>query len=193
MDRIGQYTQYRQSKRQEQMMNLVVFFILGFLGGWLGNKSRMPGGAVVGALLFSGLGNFTGLEPATLPLGYQFVLQVMAGCLVGATITKALLRDLRSALVAVLLNGILIVAGAVGIAALISWWFGWDLATAWLSASPGRMPDMIIYADTVGADTPTVATAHILRMLAVIFLMPFILKFQKYLQRRQLRKQGGAK
>jgi uncharacterized membrane protein AbrB (regulator of aidB expression) len=54
---------------------------------------------------------------------------------------------------------------------------GWDPATAWLSASPGRMSDMIILAHGLGARTDWVAATHVTRMIMVILATPLILKF----------------
>ncbi|MFZ7104151.1 MAG: AbrB family transcriptional regulator [Peptococcaceae bacterium] len=61
---------------------------------------------------------------------------------------------------------------------IVNFYFGWDQASAWLGSSPGRMQDMVIVADSLGAERTKVVAAHIARTFSVVFLTPVVLMIQ---------------
>jgi membrane AbrB-like protein len=156
--------------------NVLAFLFLAIFGGWLGSKARFPGSIAVGAMLFSILGNVIGLGPAAVPSWYKTVIQIMAGCIVGASMTRERAQSIKSVLVPVLTNSAILLTVGAGAALLCRHFFHWDLLTSWLAACPGRMADMIIYSGIMQADTAKVVAAHVLRLVLVIFLTPACLK-----------------
>lgn len=154
-----------------------IFCLLGFLGAFLGAKTRMAAGTLLGGILFTALGFLAGLDVISAPDFYTAALQVLAGCLVGVSITRAALAGIRG-LFAPVVGNVLILMGA---SACIAWLdvhvFGWDARTAWLAAAPARMQDMIIFATTTNADAKAVAASQIVRLVAVIALTPLFVRF----------------
>ncbi|ATW27400.1 AbrB family transcriptional regulator [Candidatus Formimonas warabiya] len=165
--------------------NTLVVFCLGFLGGVAGQKTRIPGGVLIGAMLFAASANFVGMPPASLPPFYNLSLQIMAGCLVGIGITTKTLKDLKKIVAPVLLNALIILTGGIVVAVVISHLFFWGRITSWLASSPGRMQDMVIFSDSLGADTTKVAGVHIMRTISVVILTPLILKGHDRLRKQK--------
>ncbi|MDR3135590.1 MAG: AbrB family transcriptional regulator [Deltaproteobacteria bacterium] len=69
---------------KELWANCPLLYAIGALGGWLGLVSGLPGGAFLGAVLFSSVANLLGLPARYLPRGFGIWLQVLAGLLVGS-------------------------------------------------------------------------------------------------------------
>ncbi|MDR3135591.1 MAG: AbrB family transcriptional regulator [Deltaproteobacteria bacterium] len=174
--------------------NVIALSVLAMVGGWLGSKARIPGSIAVGAMLFAIIGNVAGdslgLGRAVMPGWHKGAIQVMAGCLVGSSMTMERAKEIKAALLPVLANCFILLS--VGLAATFFCrdFFRWDLVTSWLSTCPGRMADMIIYSGIVGADTATVVGAHVLRLVSVILFASAMLKIFAWLFRGRLAHEG---
>jgi membrane AbrB-like protein len=156
--------------------NYLLLFAPGSPGGWLGLKSELAGGVILGSTLVTGLGNLLGLPAGFLPNRFGSYLQFPAGLLVGSRMGLVELLYICRALPELLII-IVSLMGASMISAhdLISG-FKWDPSIARLSASPGRMSDMIVLSQSLGARSDWVAGTHLTRMILVIILTPLLLK-----------------
>jgi membrane AbrB-like protein len=153
---------------------------MAMLGGWLGAKARFPGSIAVGAMLLAILGNVAiegwGFGRVILPPWYKTGIQIMAGCVVGSSMTLERAKGIKRVLLPVLINSAILLSVGLGLSVVARRVFGWDFLTSWLATCPGRMADMIIYSGVLGADTATVVAAHVLRLVAVILFTPILLK-----------------
>jgi membrane AbrB-like protein len=166
-----------QFKYSERLKNYLCLFALGCLGGWLGIISKVAGGVILGAMVLTSLGNLTGLPARILPRGFSSWLQILAGLLVGTQMTVGELLYIAGALPELMAIIVSLMIASLASAWLLIFIFKWEPATAWLSASPGRMSDMIILAQSLGARTDWVAGTHVARMILVIILTPIIIKY----------------
>jgi len=143
----------------------------------MGEISHVPGGIILGAMLTIAAGNLLGFPANWLPSRSGFILQVLAGIMLGIKITGEELSTLGEILIPVLIiTGVLNLMGILS--SLLVWKvFDWDLLTAWLSTSPGRMQDMVILAKNLEADSEKVVTTHVMRITLVVIVTPLILLF----------------
>ncbi|ATW24425.1 AbrB family transcriptional regulator [Candidatus Formimonas warabiya] len=151
----------------------------GFLGGYLGRYSRIPGGVLLGSMVVTSWANAKGVHLSDLPFAYVLSLQVLAGALVGEKVTGRILKDMKEMMLPVFFLLTVVMASVLIVMMILYRVFGWDYITAWLSSSPGRMQDMIVLAGSLKADGAKVATVHLLRHLSVVFLTPLILLISK--------------
>jgi membrane AbrB-like protein len=159
------------------MTALLCVTVLGLLGGAAGHFSGLPGGVMAGTLLAVAAGNLAGLPANRLPRGTTFCGQVLAGIMLGVQMTMDKLLALANVLPPLLIiMAILLVTGFIS-SLLLNRVFGWDLITAWLSSSPGRMQDMVIIAAGLDARSERVAITHIVRIALVVMATPVILSF----------------
>ena len=166
-------------------IKIIWLIIAGLIGGYLGRYSRIPGGVLLGSMVLTSLVNAKGIHLINLPFIYIFILQVLTGTLVGQKVTGRILKDMKDMMFPVgFLLGI-IMSVVIILMLFLHEIFGWDLVTAWLSSLPGRMQDMIVLAGSLNADGAKVATAHLVRHLAVIFVTPVILVISKKLKDKQ--------
>lgn len=150
--------------------------IIGFMGGMLAVKLKIPGGSLIGALLFSIIFNIVTNN------GYFYktcadILKFITGIYLGTRINRSVLLRLKSVWKAslVMLAGLLIMNMIVG--SLLSKMCCLDIGTAIMASAPGGMTELSLYAVDIGADVSTVATLQVIRVLTNIGLIPVIIRF----------------
>ncbi|ATW24424.1 AbrB family transcriptional regulator [Candidatus Formimonas warabiya] len=159
--------------------NTIKTFSVAFAGGILGHLTHMPGGIILGSMAAVGIFNMISPSSVALPKSFSFYLQVFAGILLGANLNITELALFRDILGPSLFIALTLVCTGLCAAFGINKLFGWDLVTAWLSCSPGRMQDMVIFAHDLKADGTKVVIVHTTRIILVVILTPFILLILK--------------
>lgn len=136
---------------------------------------KVPAGALVGALVAVAAYNIWAADGAVaLPGWARFAAFAAVGWLIGQGITREALSSLRAeawsmAVIVVALIGV----GAVVAFALTQ--FGpLDGTTAFLASSPGGLSQMAALSTEFEADSPYVATVHIVRVVVVIMSAPIV-------------------
>ncbi|MEO1732155.1 MAG: AbrB family transcriptional regulator [Pseudomonadota bacterium] len=103
-------------------------------------------------------------------------MRTVLGVAVGATLTPAVLAtvpDMWPTLILVPLMVLLI--GVFGIPYFQRIW-GYDFATAYYSAMPGGLQDMLVFGEEAGASPRSLSLIHATRVLVIVSILPFILK-----------------
>lgn len=154
----------------------LLFCLLGVCGALAGARSGLAAGSLLGSIAFTALGNWIGLPGTELPPLYVTSLQALAGCLVGASITREALAGIRKLLLPVLVNAVMVMGACAFLTWLFVQYFGWSGKSAWLAVAPARMQEMIIFASSIGADAQSVAVTQIVRLVAVIAVTPLLLR-----------------
>ncbi len=149
-------------------------------------------GATIGAALFWGLG-----LPLPLLLGPMIGCLVLAlagadlqgmgtlstfmrtilGVAIGSTVTPDLVRELPSHGITLMLIPVFVaVIGCVGYP-FFRRVMGFDHPTAFYSAMPGGLQDMLIFGEEAGGDVRAMSLIHATRVLVIVTLAPFVLTF----------------
>jgi len=144
------------------------------LGALAGRRLRLPAGELVGPMVASALIHVTGLvtlpPPSVLVNVAQIVIGTILGCrFLGSTLARTG-RDLALCAGATLT----MLAATVAFAALAHLLTGTATSQAALAFSPGGLTEMSLIALAMGQDVAFVATAHVARIVLVIFLAPAI-------------------
>lgn len=99
-------------------------------------------------------------------------MRTILGVAVGASVTPAMIHDLpRMALTLSLVPAYLLLAGALGYP-LLRRVFGFDHPTAWYSAMPGGLQDMMAFGEEAGGDPRALSLVHATRILLIVTLAP---------------------
>ncbi len=155
----------------EDLKRLGVAAPWGVLGGMIGIISSLPAAGVIGAL--AGSAAFRLLTERPVPVKkFQYAVQVLAGGVIGLGVSGEFFRELVQ----------LAVAGALIISAQMLLWFAtswllvklfrYDLSTAAIASSPGGMSGVVPAASEVGADVVIVTFIHLVRLNAIIVIVP---------------------
>jgi uncharacterized protein len=150
--------------------------VVSAVGGWLGVRSRMPAGALVGPMIVGLVPGLIGIGPLAWPAWVLAAAYLLLGARVGSRFDRAILARLWALLPFVLAFIVALTAICAGIGWALHQATGLDLLTALLATSPGGMDAAVIAALDTGANVTMVASIQMVRLLLMVLLGPFIIK-----------------
>jgi len=153
---------------------IVYTLAVAFIGGYVGIKLKIPAGAFIGAMFSVAIFNIC-LGKAEIPSNLKLVAQVVMGGIVGLNFTADTMSGLKNLIAPALILMIGLMVYSIFLGFVISKLTGLDLMTALFSSAPGGLTDMTIISDAYGAETPKVALLHLVRLITVISVLPFVL------------------
>ncbi len=153
-------------------MLIVVSFCAALLAGLLARAIKLPGGPLVGAVVPAA---FFTVQFGPIEVHELLRLAVVAslGMLLGANVDRKTLRAMPAILLPATLAAALLIAAGVGNALLLRV-LGIAPPADLLATSPGALSVLAVGAVEAGLDAPTVAMYHIVRIMLVIGLLPFM-------------------
>lgn len=166
------------------MERYLLVIVAGIGGGILAQRCNVPGGAVVGAMLFAGLTTLLLPGGIHLPPPVGTGIQILLGIFLGMTFDRSFLALGAKALPLAILSTIVLLAVAVSMAFLASRLGLVDFGTALFGFSPGGMGGMAILAQTEGHKTAVVAFFHLVRIFTLFLTVPLLVRIFLYLQEK---------
>ena len=149
--------------------NAALLLIGAYLMGMLFVRLHIGSAWKLGALLVGALFALSGLQ-GRWPQEGIVVAQMVIGWGLGQNMTRAFFTRAPMAMLAMAGSTLLLMAGCMGIAWLLSQQINIPLITAFLAMAPGGMTEMGLIAKLFGLAVPTVITFHLLRMVfALLF------------------------
>ncbi|AEG32782.1 membrane protein AbrB duplication [Thermus thermophilus SG0.5JP17-16] len=148
-------------------MDLLRASLSGVFLGLLFHRLGLPGGAVVGAMLGTGLAQLLA-SPAPTPRGLDLAVQLAAGVLVGLSFRKELLSPklLPYALLAAL--------AFLALALLLAKPLGQPPKALLFALAPGGITGMGPLSQAEGGSPALVGVFHTVRVLALFLLVPLL-------------------
>lgn len=145
----------------------------GILGGVIGLISPVPAGGIIGALV--GCAAYRMSTGSFVPIQkFRIGVQVLAGGAIGLEISS----DFFGKLLSLAGAGALLIFTQMVLWILMSWllvrFFHYDLSTSALASSPGGLSGVIPAAAEAGADEVVVTFVHLVRLSAIVAVVPVI-------------------
>lgn len=165
------------------IIDLLLTVLAALCGGLIGRALKIPAGVMLGALFFVVLMNvFT--DRAYVPGDFRPWIQMTSGALLGSGISRRDIKELKYLLVPgmIMLIGMLLFNLAFGY--LMFRFSTLDLATCLLAMAPGGMTDMSLIAADLGGDMATVTILHLVRLLVIYAVLPWIFARLSQYQKR---------
>ncbi len=156
-----------------------LLLVFGTAGGLLFQNFKIPGGAMVGAMLGSLLCNIllTSEFAVVLPSSFKTVSYILMGIVVGSMFRPDMMDLIRQCWHMLLLSSLILIGGGV-ISAYLTYRTGTLSATsAYLATSPGGLNALSGLAAQMGEDAPIILLFQMVRMYAVILTAPVISRF----------------
>lgn len=150
---------------------LALTLTVGGLGGLAAHVFRLPGGAIVGALISAGALHLAFLGLAPVPEAVRVTAQILVGIAIGTTIQRDPLRALTRVAGWALPLLSLFLAIAVASAVIFASVSDLSLVTTLFSTAPGGAGDMTAAALAFDTDVAVIAGIHIIRQIAVFSLL----------------------
>ncbi|MGE5632137.1 MAG: AbrB family transcriptional regulator [Caulobacteraceae bacterium] len=156
------------------MEKIIYTLIIACIGAYIGVKLKLPAGALIGSMLSVAVFNMS-TGNGYIPLNFKLIAQIVVGGMIGLNFRTDTIKSLKKlALPAVILAaGLMIYSILLGF--LISKLTGLDLKTALFSCAPGGVADTTLISEAYGADATKVALLHLVRLIAVISALPFVI------------------
>ena len=143
--------------------------------GWLFERWRVPAAYLLGGMAVSGLAHVTELTPGILPPWISIGAFIIMGCLIGTRFRGLGWADLRKTLWAgVVVTLIACTVATVG-AVLVAWVLDLEPAMLLIAFAPGGVEVMAAMAVQIGVEPTFVAAHHVLRLLVLTALLPYLL------------------
>jgi membrane AbrB-like protein len=159
------------------ILSLVLTLCAGVAGGVFGVAIRFPAGAMVGAMVATGVLYGSGLVEETIPDWLLIIGFVVLGANAGSRFEGTSFATLKKFLVPALVSVVLASAVALAFAVLAAWLTGDALPKMVLAYMPGALEAMIIMAFMLDVDPAFVGAHHLVRFVCVAFSMPLIVRF----------------
>lgn len=152
---------------------------IGALGGVIASQVGLPLAWMLGPMLATMLASLAGL-PLAVPAALRGPTIAVLGVLLGSGFDEQVLGRLLRWL-PILVGLPLYVAVVAGAAFLYLRHVGrLDPCTAWFSATPGGLGEMVVLGDRAGGDLRTIALVHSTRILLVVLTIPLVIRLLGY-------------
>ncbi len=156
----------------------------------LGRKVRFPTAFLLCPAFGTALLQAAGVHAPALPHGLTAAAQLALGTYVGTLLKPGQIQHKVRTLSLSLLNGVLLIAGSLGLTVLLTRLQSVDLPTALLSLAPGGMDQMGIIAHSIGADLSIVSGYQLFRTFFIFFAIPPLMRVLfRYTDRRSVRRE----
>ena len=157
-------------------LGLLAYLGLGLLGGWVGMRLKIPGGALIGAMLAIICFKLFVKVHWQIPKNFTFVIQVFIGIGVGASFQPELLQAMKKIAIPVMISCVVLVGAGVVLAIVFTRLGLVDIGTAYLGTSPGAMSILTVLALESKAQPMLVVCFHFIRVVFVVLTAPLIFK-----------------
>lgn len=162
------------------MYKITVSLIIALIGGFIGSKTKIPAGTLLGAMITIGIINLLDYSPV-MPQSSRIIAQSILGGTLGLLITKDLLMELKNYLVPSLMVVVLLsIFGAI-VGMIVSKVSGIDLQTSLFGSVPGGMQEMIILSESYNVNHIAIVVMQTIRRILIVVIYPWlvniILKF----------------
>lgn len=159
------------------MDKLLLLIAAGSFGGWIFERIGMPGGAIVGSMLGTGLLAVTFEHGVHLPASAGMVIQIVLGISLGLTFDRSFFPIAIKVFPLAIISTLILLTVAVLMAFCANKLGIVDFATALFGFSPGGMSGMSVLAQTEGHQTPVVAFLHVVRIFTLFIVVPWLGRF----------------
>lgn len=153
---------------------------MAFVAGYIGENIHIPGGGLLlSMVIIMILNNTTNLILTDFRV--KIIGQLLAGSLVGTTITRSTFLAIPSLLVPILILLVSFWAINIYYSYLCRKYQFMDMKSALFASAPAGASDMALIASDLGADLTKIGLMQMLRLIYAVSLMPQFINLHKYL------------
>lgn len=154
-----------------------VFMIATVLVGvFLARLIKIPTPYMLGALLITAVLNIVWQPVPEIDRKILKVAQIFVGIQMGQAVELPKIKELRQHLPIIISSSVVVIIASFGLGYLLRFYYGYDLATAFLATAPGGITEMSITGLNIGADVSIILAYQLFRLIFMSALMPVLLK-----------------
>ena len=157
-------------------IELLILAVCGTAGFFIAKLIRLPGAMIVGPMIVSAIVYLAGGVEGAPPQPLVALAQVVIGAGIGARFVGVDVRDLARPLALGFASGLLMMGAAIAIAVTLGPTLGLSSHALILALAPGGVAEMSLIALALDVDTAFIATMHIVRIVLIVALAPFVFR-----------------
>jgi len=154
---------------------ILLALALGSIGGWTAHYFNIPLAWMLGAMISTTVAAICGL-PVALPVTFRTAMIGVLGVMLGSGFAPEILDrigDWALSLVGLAVYTLLL-TGLVTV--FLRKVCGYDPVTAYFSAAPGGLSEMVLVGSQFGGDERIISLTHTSRILLVVLALPFLMQ-----------------
>jgi len=151
---------------------LLVTVALGTAGGALFRWLTIPLPWMLGAVTFTTIAAMSGKVRVAMPRKLRAGFLTILGVLLGASFTPAIIERMHDWLWTVAGLAVWALVAGVGAYIYLRRFARFDKVTAFFAATPGGLAEMVLVGGQLGANVPTLALCHAVRVMLVVLAVP---------------------
>lgn len=164
---------------EERVLEAVRTFVYAGFGGGICSYFNVPAGELIGGMVV------TLILKLRFQRGYFYppisrVVQVVAGIIIGSSVTAQTLIELWNILDVTLVSVVFVLAFGGVMGYLVHHRYGEDKVTSILAVAPGGVQEMILLADSLGGKISFVTTLQVFRVVVVLAVFPYWIQMILY-------------
>jgi membrane AbrB-like protein len=149
---------------------------IGAVGSWLGQRLKVPAGALLGALALGIVAASTGIVHLAVPIVISAPAYAVIGVYVGLLFDRGSLRHAGKLIPYIVVSTLTLIVACTGMSLALVTLTGNDFLTCFLSTSPGGLDSVALLALGGGTNLALVLTLQTARLLTIVFLGPFVVR-----------------
>jgi len=145
---------------------------LGIAGGAVFYLLNLPLPWMLGAMAATTIAAIAGVRVALMP-GLRLVFVAILGIMLGSAFTPEVVQGIARWLGSFAWLGLYVVVATAAVWLFYRRMAGYDTTTAYFSAAPGGLNEMILAGGALGGDEARISMSHAARILVAIFVLSF--------------------
>ena len=166
-----------------QLINLLLLYIIGYVGYRLGERLKLPNSSLLGPLFTIGILRLIDFGIPVPPDWFSVVIQLVLGTILGLRLDRESLPQIVTLFKPIIIIIFWAFSVTFSLGFILYNFFNLDIYTSIMSASPGGLTEMTILASETGAELPIVILTHSIRMITAVSLLPiFLVKYREVIK-----------
>lgn len=157
--------------------SFVMYPVLIMIGAVVANRIKLPTAYLTGPLIVTIALMLKGLSVPPPPNFLVIVAQLFIGIYIGLQFNPMEIHHWKKVVLYALGTGVLLVMFSLGVGYMLTRWHSIELSSSFLAVAPGGIAEMGVTAVTVGADLSIVSSYQLFRLLTIMFVVPYLLKW----------------
>ncbi|MDG2187221.1 MAG: AbrB family transcriptional regulator [Hyphomicrobiales bacterium] len=162
-----------------RIIDWCIMIFCAVVGGVLGLKFKLPGGALFGALVLSATFHLFSITEVKPPVFIVATAQVILGTSLGVRFHGITAYEFKNTITHGLVMAIVMITTALAVAEIFFIYVGMDPRALYLSMAPGGFTEMLILSLAIGVEAAFIATCHCIRIFLILLCVPLASYFNK--------------
>ncbi|GAB4391253.1 MAG: AbrB family transcriptional regulator [Kiloniellaceae bacterium] len=163
------------AKTWPPLHKIILALLIGSAGGWLAHHFQIPLAWMLGAMISTTVAAMTGL-PVALPVVFRIAMLGVLGVMLGSGFAPEILDRLGDWVVSLVGLAVYTLVATAVVAVFLRKIAGYDPITAYFSAAPGGLSEMVTVGAANGGDERIISLTHTSRILLVVLALPFLMQ-----------------